>query len=764
MSRWAILLAAACAGCYEPPDSCGIRCVTECPGDLTCVNGTCARPDGAACDGTQVELTQITLGSIHACGLDREGTAYCWGDNRDGELGNGLAERQVPRPVPLAGTWSAIAAGGLHTCALASGVAYCWGNNGDGQVLGSRGGEIPLPQKVQFGLATPPPFTKIVTGGNTSCALGEGQVFCWGDKRYVGVEAAPDVAVKLAGEDWTDVSLGADFGCGVTGAGIQCWGANDDAQIGLPKSEVVTTPRVVPGFPPGTISALEAGVNNACVVIDGGLWCWGDAEIMGGTAGTQKEPSRLGLETGWTQIAAGESTICGIRAGNAYCWGRTRSGETGAGLWEEDRARAAASDLGPADEIAITTRHIDSADRSVCMRTGFAVRCWGDNSFGQLGLGFAAIFDTPVEVAPPGGRTWAHISAGAQHACGTLDDGTVMCWGQNDVGAVDPSAARGRTLPCSETTCDATRPIPAPFATPDELVAGTEITCARTGPTIRCWGDNRDYRLGVTNPIGFGPTTLTAPSGTFVKLLPGSADAMCGEVDSNQIACWGEIGNVIRIGPTIENNPALFDVTSVGLGEHAACVVRDDGSRVCWGRNDAGQLGSGDTTMVASWTVDDQPHVLSISTRSVHSCAITEGQQVVCWGSNDREQSGRGLSISYVVDPSVIADATPQDLANCTATAVSRWHSCAVCGGRVSCWGENQFGELGRGTRSYTESEAAPIAIDPALSFVEVGTSDAGGCAVTTTGRMFCWGDSWRGQVGTGASAKNLPTPIAGAL
>ncbi len=721
----------------------------------------CVR-EGETCDGTAVGFAQFSVGGRHACGLDGAGTAYCWGDNRTGQLGTGTDAPELARPTAIPGTWSTIAAGGAHTCALANGVAYCWGLNRDGQAIGTTGEAVRVPQKVQFGLATPPPFTKIVTGGNNTCALGMNQVFCWGDKRFIGVTGAPDIAVPLAGDNWLDVALGTDFGCGVTTEGIKCWGANDDAQAGMPASQNVAVPRLVSGFPPGEVTSLETGTNDACAVIGGALWCWGDARVLGGPTNTPTSPAQLGSETGWTRVAISESTMCGIRGGIAYCWGDTEAGETGAGLWSDRRERAAASVLGPADEIDMTTRHPDSGERSACLRAGTELRCWGDNTFGELGIGAASVFDKPVEVRPPDGHAWRHLTVGTQHACGTLDDGTLRCWGQNDTGAVSPTTARGRAIPCTTTECDATLPVAAPIESADEIVAGAEFTCARQGIAIRCWGDNRDNHLGAP---GTGITSLTSPIGAFTKLLPGSTDATCAAIDSNQIVCWGWIGNVLRTMPTRETFVELHDITSVGLGERSACVLRSDGQRVCWGENQYGQLGNGNGTAVPTWTLDSMPLLLSIATRWEHSCAVTKTGQIACWGVNDREQNALDLIASpFVTEPTVVQNASMVPLDKCTAVDVSRWHSCAVCDGQVWCWGENGFGELGRGTREYTSRTPAPIAVDPALVFTEVGATEGGGCALTGTGRLFCWGDSWRGQVGTGASAKNLPTPVAGAL
>jgi len=763
------LVAATLAGCYSPPErACGITCDTECPGDLQCLNHVCVLAGGEPCDAPAIGFTQFSVGGRHACGIDADGQLFCWGDNRARQLGGMMP--QLARPTRIDDrTWTMVAAGGAHTCGLSAGVAYCWGDNAQGQAAGMDGGIIEKPQAVSFGIASPPPFTKIAAGGSHSCALGEGQLFCWGDDRFLGLGASVNVATRIPGE-WSDVALGADFGCAIGADGVMCWGSNDDAQAGLPMTNGQPTPRMIAGLPSGTVLSLEAGSDNACAVIattgglTGELWCWGDGKILGGARTVATAPTRLGSDTAWTRAAVGDTEICGLLRGNAYCWGETGSGLLGAGLWTEDRPQADATNLGPADEIDLRTRPPGtSADHFACMRTGGELRCWGDNSYGELGLGVASWFPTPVEVPAPTGRRWAHVRSGSDHSCAILDDGSVQCWGRNDSGSVDPDKPRGRDQPCTTAACDVATPVVAPVPMADEVMAGVDFTCARTNDTIRCWGDNRDNRLGAPNVPGYGPTTLTAPGGaTFTRLLVGGSEATCAHLDSNKIACWGNIAGVVRTVPTVEPSPFLFDIGDVGIGDKFVCAVRNDDTRVCWGANTSGQIGNGGTTSVTAPTEYASPPLLHISARRDHACAVTEGLNIACWGANEYQQGGVD-DMTMVTSPTLVRDASTE-LEMCSSVAVAERHSCAVCNKTVLCWGEDTFGQLGRGELPTSTAIAAPIDVDPALAFTEVSALETGGCALTATGRLFCWGDSWHGQIGTGGSAKNLPTPVLGAL
>lgn len=773
MATRGLLVAALFAGCYAPPeDSCGITCETECPGDLTCsADHLCVPTDGSECVVPPLGLVQLALGGHHACGLDADGGLYCWGDNRDGQLGLNVPTPIVARPTKLPGTWEMVAAGGAHTCGLSGGAPSCWGLNDNGQVHAMNGGTYRMPVAVPFGPTAHPPFETIAAGGTHTCVVGGGQLWCWGKLEHLGTNGVDGPIATRVGtaEDWSMLTLGTDFGCALSAAnGVMCWGSNDDAQVSFPTTAgFVMTPTKVP-LPPGTIVALDAGANDVCAVISpsggatGNLWCWGDNHVIDGKPiGAPTAPTQLGTDDGWTKIAVGDHHMCGILRGRAYCWG---TGILGGGLWNDQRVFTQAVDLGPADEIATNERAIDVyPEHSVCLRTGAEVRCFGDNTFGELGLGQASWYPTPAEVMPPQGTTWTQVKSGEEHSCAQTADKRLLCWGNNEVGAVNPVVARGQDQPCIDgEPCDYARPEPAPFQMVDELVTGWDYTCTRTGGTVNCWGDNRDGRLGAPN-VGHGPSSLTGPGTTVFQQISGGNDATCGHLDNTQIACWGDVAGNIRTTPTTEASPVLVEMAELSFGYRFGCGVRDDDQRVCWGtQNETGQLGN-NTTTANPTPVLTNDRLLEIAARGNHACALTEGLQIVCWGSNFYGESGTATNQPVVV-PTLVLDANGE-LDNCASIAVADRHSCAICAGKPLCWGENKYSELGRGIEEVADSRrtAAPVLV-PDLVFTEVTALDGGGCALSNDGRLFCWGDSWRGAIGTGGSARNLPTPIAGAF
>src|SRR5664280_14839 len=144
-------------------------------------NTTSNRPKPVTVQQGSVTFASITAGGIHTCGLTSAGAAYCWGYNWEGELGDNTftAERDTPVAVQGGVTFTSITAGGWHTCGLTSaGAAYCWGQNGDGQLGDGTSTNRSTPVAVQQGGVT---FTSITVGRWHTCGLTSvGAAWCWG--------------------------------------------------------------------------------------------------------------------------------------------------------------------------------------------------------------------------------------------------------------------------------------------------------------------------------------------------------------------------------------------------------------------------------------------------------------------------------------------------------------------------------------------------------------------------------------------------------
>jgi GH25 family lysozyme M1 (1,4-beta-N-acetylmuramidase)/alpha-tubulin suppressor-like RCC1 family protein len=284
--------------------------------------------------------------------------------------------------------------------------------------------------------------------------------------------------------------------------------------------------------------------------------------------------------------------------GRAQCWGDATQGQLGiaaAGLAERCRGRACRT-TPAAVAGAPALRSIEAGWLHTCGLTDAgAVVCWGDDSLDQLGRSAPAPQAAPVEGLP---APAVQVAAGGVHTCARMADGGVACWGDGSAGQLGQGAAADSAVPV------AVQGLAAPAA---EIAAGAYFTCARlTDGGVACWGENRFGQLG-------DGTRVSRSSAVAVKGLAGPAQALavgssfsCALLAGGEVQCWGsnemgELGLGFDSNPPGPDDPAPPPATVEGLGEvvalHAAgnhaCAEHADGSLLCWGSNEVGQLGDG---------------------------------------------------------------------------------------------------------------------------------------------------------------------------
>lgn len=320
----------------------------------------------------------LTAGDSHTCGLTEGGLAYCWG--RGSLLGTSSAPdvcgdfdpnpcARAPQAVEGGFTFAAIDAGGDHTCALTpEGAAFCWGENTDGQLGDGTTASRTTPVAVAGGLT----FMAIDAGGGHTCALtSSGSAYCWGFGEYIGVSSPPDdcagefepgpcamspVAVE-GGLVFERISGNSQHTCALTEDGAAyCWGDSEETGLGDGTQDPSPTPVAVAGG--HTFVAITTGLSHSCALTQAGAaYCWGaggDGEL--GTTPPDDCSNQLDLEPcalsptpvsgghEFVDIAGGleGSHTCAITlAGEAYCWGDGDDGQLGDGT-ATDRARPVA--------------------------------------------------------------------------------------------------------------------------------------------------------------------------------------------------------------------------------------------------------------------------------------------------------------------------------------------------------------------------------------------------------------------------------------
>jgi alpha-tubulin suppressor-like RCC1 family protein len=301
-------------------------------------------------------VAAVSVGQGHTCALTSTGGVKCWGGNAWGELGDGTTTQRLT-PVDVSGLTSgvvAISAGGFHTCALTStGGVKCWGDNREGELGdGATGPEKCFSDRCS---RTPVDVSGLTSGvtaisadsGGTCAVTSTGGAKCWGfpagDGTFEGKTTPVDVSGLTSGV--AAVSVGQGHACALTSAhAAKCWGYNWGGQLGdgtatgpeqcgeggeiFPCSR---TPVAVSGLTSGV--AISAGYGRTCALTSGGgAKCWGS--LTGD--GTDREKTTpvdvSGLTSGVAEIRAGESHTCAVRSeGGVECWGWNLSGQLGDG-------------------------------------------------------------------------------------------------------------------------------------------------------------------------------------------------------------------------------------------------------------------------------------------------------------------------------------------------------------------------------------------------------------------------------------------------
>lgn len=348
----------------------------------------------------------IAAGSYHTCAIV-DGGAKCWGENNQGQLGTGSYDpANTPQPVtglPAGQRVVAIDGGYWHTCAaLENGTVWCWGFNTDGQLGdGTLGGNRTVPAQVSG-------ITDAVTVealGSSSCALrSSGAVACWGDDQFGqlgngpgGDSPTPSAVVDLA--DAVAIGGHGEHACALRATGqVVCWGNGEDGQNGDGTKQNRQVPTPVPGIDTATTVASDYYHN--CSLQPGGLRCWGanwDGMIGDGTLVERLTPVAVsGLPQDLLTVGTGLQHTCVLdNGGGAYCWGNSKYGQlgiAGAGMPSRPAPSAAATGLSDAATIVAGYDH-------TCVATNAgAMKCWGGNTSGQLGLGNNNVSDVPVTV------------------------------------------------------------------------------------------------------------------------------------------------------------------------------------------------------------------------------------------------------------------------------------------------------------------------------------------------------------------------------
>jgi alpha-tubulin suppressor-like RCC1 family protein len=351
---------------------------------------------------TVVEFELIVSGGKHSCGLTPEGTAYCWGYNMAGQLGNGTnTDSNAPVAVVGSHVFTELSTGGNHTCGVtASGEGFCWGLNFYGQLGDGTNADHNVPSAVA------------------------------GNLTFLSLSAS-------------DGGLGHSCGLSVGGAAY-CWGNNDLGQLGDGTEQDSNQPVPVLGEHVFALVSANSVQHNCGLTENGEAYCWGwngYNQLGDGTNVRSNVPVAVSGPLTFALVSTGGHHSCGLTvAGDAYCWGHNAYGDLGRGT----------NSNGESAPEAVSGNHtFTSLNAGLFHSCGITsageAYCWGQNLFGALGNGTNVDSNLPVSVS--GGLAFVSVSAGGEHSCGLTASGKPYCWGRDEHGQLGNGVQVASSVP-----------------------------------------------------------------------------------------------------------------------------------------------------------------------------------------------------------------------------------------------------------------------------------------------------------------------------
>lgn len=407
------------------------------------------------------------------------------------------------------------------------------------------------------------------------------------------------------------------------------------------------------------------------------------------------------------------------------------------------------------------------------MLAGGEVRCdptLSCSSRSANDAGLAAPLDAGVLACESGCEVTA-VAAGGRHTCAVVRDGethAAFCWGENDEGQLGPrvSAPEARTpmrIPGVGDVLDVAA---------SELLSCLRTTLPGSGGVWLCAGRNARGMLG-TDPhtrldlVGSRFERQLIRLGTLHLITAGAwltGDLSHGQGGGRGAFVGGEWSTEYTTIPIRLSIP----VSALGgvAGGLMTCFLDEGGAVRCAGEEGLDGRSRSRFELVAPLLAG----FVAVDLGLAHGCAVHSGGELWCWGRGLRGELGRGeLGLDdrgaerVVLEPVVAVacgggfDVTVHDPLNVELSDPGRAHTCAITeDGALYCWGANEHGQLGDGTR---EDRSRPVLVDLTGPVTRVALGSAHTCAIAG-GALHCWGDDSRGQLGVGDGGSVTPRRV----
>jgi alpha-tubulin suppressor-like RCC1 family protein len=571
---------------------------------------------------------------------------------------------------------------------------------------------------------------------------------------------------------------------------IRCWGRNNYGQLGIGDTvDRTTAPYTDVSLPSNPVEVYAENETACAVLANGHMYCWGrnsngNLGASMGSGGYSSTPVKV--QFGWIQDTAGyrptkvtmiSSKTCAlmVKSGSnshLYCWGSNHYASLGAGF---EPSKAPYRDT---PRQVMLGGFFDVKDYDINLRHGCAIdqwgnlACWGGRNFGMLGAYTAAIqgdeFDEVGDklnkVKLTTGRKVKEVVASASHTCtilGGAEDGSVLCFGSNANGRLGRGISsdnhigdnHNENIDAQLTEFGGKKIIKL------DSISAFNMAVDEDGG-LWGWGDAWDNRI-----FGYAVSDQNVPYAmSFPRAVSDVATGFyhaCVVDELGDVHCWGANRmDVDGNGSHDKNSSGAFFEGTLGYGHSYK-----------WPLNSGDTIGGTETKVDLSST----NKAVSVSAGAAHTCALFDNNRIKCWGANNNGQLGIGDTDAdadnvndpigdqseemgdnlLFVDIGTDGDNNPLKIRK---VSVGYRHTCVLTmGGRIKCWGYNRFGQLGVNTTQdigkidgQMGNNLPYVELGSGVTAIDVVARANNTCAVLSNNDIKCWGNNTTGQIGVG--------------
>jgi alpha-tubulin suppressor-like RCC1 family protein len=723
---------------------------------------------------------KLVSSDTHTVALKADGTVWSWGNNSQGQLGDGTQTNRSS-PVQVAGLANIlqVVAANRRSFALASnGTVWAWGDNTNGQLGDGTTGNVRLAPVLVAGLSG----VKAITTGDDFSAnpvqslavKSDGTVWKWGQSTTLQQITGLSNIVWVAVDNSHGIALHSD-------GSVWTWGKNGYGQLG----DGTTVDRPVPqrlNSISGVANVVTWNNHNFALKADGTVWAWGDnfgSYALGlGSNGNVSSPTQVPGLSAMMAVTTGSYSSLGLKMdGTLWGWGSNGYGQLG--------MAQPTSCPTPVQITSVNKVKLVGMGQTFSVVVDQNETVWGSgsNSFGQLGNGTTSAFTSYVQsfqnfailpilsrvATPTFSPDGALVAAGARNV--TVDCATPGAVIRYTTNGVDPTefdtiipAGGSVSLPSplnmlrviayrydmDPSFLKMERYLPGRVAVGN--VSGA-LSYFKVNPdgTVSSWGDNSYGQLGNGTFVAEVAPKLVPGLSNVTAVFANTASVYALKSDGT-VSAWGanaagQLGLGHQVGQWVPAQiPALANITSLAAGSEFALAVNSSGQIWSWGKNFYGTLGNGTTTDTFSPAqISGLPPIKDVSAGIYHTLVLSTDGRIFSWGYNHQGELGNGNTTQSLVPVQV------PNITGATQIAAGIGHSaCVASDGSVWIWGMRYFG-ADYFTANYPL--LTPLAqIAPKRRFSALSINDKGGLAVCTDGTVWAWvagSSSQLNQVGT---------------